>query len=93
MKARCLRLRNVESTSCPSRQSHGSLIPVLPRHSLGDRCHIELNLPDGGEIAFEASGYTQRPCAELVLLDEQRLPAHGQPPLLLNRELDSGSLR
>ena len=46
-----------------------------------------------GEITFGASGYTQTLRAEPVLLDDQRLPARGRPPLLLNGELDSGSFR
>ncbi len=36
---------------------------------------IELNWPQGGEIAFGARGFTQSLRAEPVLLDEQRLPA------------------
>ena len=36
---------------------------------------IALNLPQGGEIAFGASGFTQTLRAEPRLLDEQRLPA------------------
>ena len=38
------------------------------------RWHIELNLPQGGEIAFGARGFTQILRAEPELLDEQRLP-------------------
>ena len=57
------------------------------------RWRIELNLPRGGEITFGASGYTQTLRAKPVLLDERRLPARGRSPLLLNGELDGGSLR
>ncbi len=39
------------------------------------RWRIQLNLPQGGEIAFGARGFTQVLRAEPVLLDEQRLPA------------------
>ena len=39
------------------------------------RWRIELNWPQGGEIAFGASGFTQTLRAEPVLLDEQRLVA------------------
>ena len=42
------------------------------------RWRIELNLPQGGEIAFGARGFTQVLRAEPVLLDEQWLPA-GSP--------------
>ena len=38
------------------------------------RYRIELNLPQGGEIAFGARGFTQVLRAEPVLLDEQWLP-------------------
>jgi hypothetical protein len=57
------------------------------------RWRIELNLPRGGEITFGASGYTQTFRAEPVLLDDQRLPARGRPPLLLNGELDGEPIR
>jgi hypothetical protein len=57
------------------------------------RWRIEFNLPRGGEITFGASGYMQTLRAEPELLDEQRLPARGRPPLFLNGELDGGSLR
>ena len=42
------------------------------------RWRIELNLPQGGEITFGASGFTQTLRAEPVLLDEQyeRKPNH-----------------
>ena len=43
------------------------------------RWRIELNLPQGGEITFGASGFTQTLRAEPVLLDEQRLAAVGRP--------------
>jgi hypothetical protein len=39
------------------------------------RWRIALNLPQGGEIAFGASGFTQKLRAEPVLLDQQRLVA------------------
>ena len=39
------------------------------------RWRIELNWPQGGEIAFGARGFTQTPRADPLLLDEQRLPA------------------
>jgi hypothetical protein len=39
------------------------------------RYRIELSLPQGGEIAFGARGFTQVLRAEPVLLDEQWLPA------------------
>lgn len=39
------------------------------------RYRIELNLPQGGEIAFGGRGFTQVLRAEPVLLDEQWLPA------------------
>ncbi len=39
------------------------------------RWRIALNLPEGGEIAFGASGFTQVLRAAPVLLDEQRLAA------------------
>lgn len=42
------------------------------------RWRIELNLPQGGEIAFGARGFTQVLRAEPVLPDEQWLPA-GSP--------------
>lgn len=38
------------------------------------RWRIDLNLPQGGEIAFGARGFTQTLRAAPVLLDEQRLP-------------------
>ena len=40
------------------------------------RWRIELNDPQGGEIAFGASGFTQTLRAEPKLCAEQRLPAH-----------------
>lgn len=43
------------------------------------RWRIELNLPQGGEIAFGAGGFTQTLRADPVLLDQQRLPAAGRP--------------
>jgi hypothetical protein len=42
------------------------------------RWRVELNWPEGGEIAFGARGFTQVLRAAPVLLDEQRLPA-GSP--------------
>ena len=39
------------------------------------RWRIELNMPQGGEITFGASGYTQVLRAAPVLTDDQRLPA------------------
>jgi len=39
------------------------------------RWRIELNLPQGSEIAFGARGFTQTLRVAPVLLDEQRLPA------------------
>ena len=42
------------------------------------RWRIALNLPQGGEIAFGASGFTQDLRAEPVLVDEQRLPANAR---------------
>ena len=47
------------------------------------RWRILLNLPQGGEIAFGASGYSQTFRAEAVLLDEQSLPADRRPPFVL----------
>ncbi len=43
------------------------------------RWRMELNLPQGGEITFGASGFTQTLRAEPVLLDEQRLLAADRP--------------
>lgn len=43
---------------------------------------IALNLPQGGEIAFGASGYTLTLRANPVLLDEQRLPPANRPHLM-----------
>ena len=43
------------------------------------RWRIELYLPQGGEITFGASGFTQTLRAEPVLLDEQRLLAADRP--------------
>jgi hypothetical protein len=43
---------------------------------------IDLNLPQGGEIAFGASGFTQTLRAEPQMLDEQRLPASARPHLV-----------
>ena len=43
------------------------------------RWRIELNLPQGGEISFGASGLTQALRAEPVLLDEQRFSAADRP--------------
>jgi hypothetical protein len=57
------------------------------------RWRIEFNLPRGGEIVSGASSYTQILRAEPVLLDEQRLPACGRPPLFLNGEMDGEPLR
>ncbi|MDA1325887.1 MAG: hypothetical protein O3C34_14215 [Proteobacteria bacterium] len=50
----------------------------------GDYFHwrIALNLPQGGEIAFGASGYTLTLRANPVLLDEQRLPPANRPHLM-----------
>ncbi len=42
------------------------------------RWRIELNLPQGGEITFGASGFTQTLRAEPVLLDDQKLSAAGR---------------
>lgn len=42
---------------------------------------IELNLPQGGEISFGASGYTQKFRAEPALVHEQRLSADDRPPV------------
>lgn len=42
---------------------------------------IELNLPQGSEITFYASGYTQTLRAPAQLVDQQRLPPDGRPPL------------
>ncbi len=42
------------------------------------RWRIALNLPQGGEIAFGASGFTQDLRADPVLVDEQRLPANAR---------------
>ncbi len=39
------------------------------------RWRIELNMPQGSEITFGASGYSQVLRAAPVLTDEQRLPA------------------
>lgn len=44
---------------------------------------IELNLPQGSEIRFGASGYTQTLRSEPNLTDEQRLPADTRAPLTL----------
>lgn len=44
---------------------------------------IELNLPQDGEIAFGASGYTQTLRAEPQNLDEQRLPPDDRPAMIL----------
>jgi hypothetical protein len=53
--------------------------PVLDEKRFPDRPYyrwrIELNLPQGGEITFGASGFTQTQHAEPVLLDQPRLPA------------------
>ncbi len=43
---------------------------------------IELNLPQGGEIAFGASGFTQTLRAAPQMLEEQRLPASTRPHLM-----------
>jgi hypothetical protein len=43
---------------------------------------IELNSPQGGEIAFGASGYTLTLRADPVLLDDQRLPPADRPHLM-----------
>ena len=43
---------------------------------------IALNSPQGGEIAFGASGYTLTLRADPVLLDDQRLPPADRPHLL-----------
>jgi hypothetical protein len=43
---------------------------------------IELNLPQGGEIAFGASSFTQALRAEPDLRDEQRLPASARQHLM-----------
>jgi hypothetical protein len=43
---------------------------------------IALNSPQGGEIAFGASGYTLSLRADPVLLDDQRLPPADRPNLL-----------
>jgi hypothetical protein len=45
------------------------------------RWGFELNLPQGGEIVFGASGYTQTLRAPARLVDEQRLHADDRPPL------------
>ncbi len=42
-----------------------------------------LNIPQGGEIVFGASGYTQSFRTEPLLVDEPRLPARVRPHLLL----------
>lgn len=42
---------------------------------------IELNLPQGGEITFGGSGYTQTFRAESTLVHEQRLSADERPPM------------
>lgn len=44
---------------------------------------IELNLPQGSEIVFGASGYTLTLRSEPKLTDEQRLPADARAPLIL----------
>jgi len=46
---------------------------------------IELNLPQGSEIAFGASGYTQTLRSEPQLIDQQSLPADTRAPLILPR--------
>lgn len=58
--------------------------PAPPPGGRGDyfRWRIALNAPQGGEIAFGASGYTLTLRAEPVLLDEQRLPTAGRPHLV-----------
>ena len=43
---------------------------------------IVLNLPQGGEITFGASGYSQILRAEPKLVSEQRLVADDRPPML-----------
>lgn len=50
-----------------------------PAAPLFYRWGVELNHPQGGEIAFAARGFTQTLRADPVLLDEQRLPAVGRP--------------
>jgi len=44
---------------------------------------IELNLPEGGEIGFGATGYTQTLRAEPRNLEEQRLPPDDRSPMIL----------
>jgi len=44
---------------------------------------IELNLPQGSEICFGASGYTQTLRSEPKLTEEQRLPFDARAPLIL----------
>jgi hypothetical protein len=46
------------------------------------RWRIALNLPQGGEIAFGASGSTLTQRAVPILCDDQRLPLKGRPHLL-----------
>lgn len=50
------------------------------------RWRIALNVPDGGEIAFGASGYTQTLRAEPILTENQRLLARERARLMLHRD-------
>ena len=45
------------------------------------RWRIALNLPAGGEIGFDATGFSQTLRADPVGVFEQRLPPGGRPPL------------
>jgi len=59
--------------------------PAAPDAASGDppRRHyrIDLNLPAGGKIAFDASGYTLTLRSPPRLRDDQRLPPSERPPL------------
>jgi hypothetical protein len=57
-------------------------VPANPTAGSCFAWSIKLNWPQGGEIAFGASGYTQTLRSEPRLLSEQRLPCDDRPALI-----------
>ena len=47
------------------------------------RWRIDLNMPQGGRICFEASRFSQILTAPALLCDEQRFPSEHRPPVTL----------